>query len=795
MEQQPRMTGEELRAIIHKAYSGDPDARFEVGGMYMMIGDAMTRDYKEAATWFKLAAEQGHIGARLYLSVLTDRLSRMTETDDQGGHITEPDINQIRSIAPCHHPYQHLLFRTNHDLLAETIVLKQRILEQQEVEEKRKRVEAALRDNVLYLKSVFRAIQSGIVVIDAETHTIVDANNKAIEMIGTGMKETIGSICHESICPLGKGECPITDLGQETDHSEHILIAADGSRRPIFRSIASVMLSGRTYLIESFIDITERKRAQEERERAERLCRTLAKHTQSAIHIVRDGCFRFVNPYVSVCSGYEKSELLGMKTVSLIHPEDRDIARSNAIRMIKGDLSSPYEFRMITKDGNIRWMMETNTPVEFEGDHALLMNAMDITDQKRADEERIALKKQLIQAQKMEAIGTLAGGIVHDFNNILMAVVGYTELAIFKATEGHVVISYLQQILMAVDRARDLVKQILAFSRQQDQDRIPLSITPIVKETLKLIQSSVPSTIEIRQSYAKGHDVVLADPTQIHQVVMNLCTNAAHAMQDREGVLEVHIDRQEIFEDRPLHGLELKAGNYIRISVRDNGEGINPVIKDQIFEPFFTTKKPGVGTGLGLSIVLGIVKFQGGDLIVDSILGEGTTITVLLPLIDAVVPLESQKPAAYPRGSGSILLIDDEEQIASLSKDILTSLGYDVSVYCSSQQALEAFRAYPDKYDLLITDTTMPNVTGICLAKEVLKIRPGFPIIMATGSSGRINEEEAKNIGIREFIMKPFSLPIIAQLVKRLIDGEACSDVQKKSRSQPWMGNNNLIGP
>ena len=331
----------------------------------------------------------------------------------------------------------------------------------------------------------------------------------------------------------------------------------------------------------------------------------------------------------------------------------------------------------------------------------------------------------------------------------------------------------MDQVLKACGRAKDLVQQILTFSRQREQEKKPVAVTPIVKEAMKLIRSSLPATVEIRQSYTNGNDAVLADPTQIHQVLMNLCTNAVHAMREREGVLEVRLDQQEISVGYPAYDSEAKPGAYLQLTVSDTGEGIDPAIKDKIFDPFFTAKQPGEGTGLGLSIVYGIVRDHGGIIAVESNPGEGTTFTVSLPLIDVAGLREDQESTVIPRGSSCILLVDDEEPIASLGKEMLTALGYDVVVRLNSRDALEAFRAQPERFDLIITDMTMPHMTGANMAQEVFKIRPGFPIILTTGFSERINAEEAKKIGIRAFIMKPVSLPILAQTVKQVIDEEA----------------------
>ncbi|HRU89542.1 MAG TPA: ATP-binding protein, partial [Syntrophales bacterium] len=263
---------------------------------------------------------------------------------------------------------------------------------------------------------------------------------------------------------------------------------------------------------------------------------------------------------------------------------------------------------------------------------------------------------------------------------------------------------------------------------------------------------------------------VLADPTQIHQVLMNLCTNALYAMRNQEGVLEVRLEEKVLADTVPECDRERKGGAYLQLVVRDTGEGIDPAVQDKIFDPFFTTKKAGEGTGLGLSVVYGIVRDCGGEIFVDSEPGHGTTFTILLPLVAADGRRDELTPAVLPRGRGRILFVDDEAPIASLGQEMLTSLGYEVAVRFSSHDALAAFRAHPDRFDLVITDMTMPNMTGAGLARELLKIRPGLPVILTTGFSERINAEEAKQLGIRAFLMKPVSLADLAQAVKRVME-------------------------
>jgi PAS domain S-box-containing protein len=426
--------------------------------------------------------------------------------------------------------------------------------------------------------------------------------------------------------------------------------------------------------------------------------------------------------------------------------------------------------------GEERLLSITKTPKIDDNGNAeyLICAAEDITERKRAEEEKSKLAAQLQQAQKMEAIGTLAAGIAHDFNNILSAIIGYTELAsdnIAGGTNADAKAN-LEEVLKACRRARDLVRLILAFSRQRKKEPVPLQIHLIVKEALKLVRSFVPTTIEIRQSITT-FGRVMADPTQMHQVIMNLCTNAYQAMQEDGGILEVNLSEIDIDLQFASHHPGLNPGPYIRLTVGDTGCGMDKSVIDRVFDPYFTTKEMGdEGTGLGLSVVHGIVKEHGGAITVYSEPGEGTIFNVYLPRTEQVEETakgEAEKP--LPTGHEHILFIDDDPAIADLTKQMLERLGYEVVTRTSGIEALELFRAKPDDFDLVITDMTMPNMTGDTLGKELMRIRPDIPVILFTGYSERISEEKARAIGIREFAMKPLAMWQLADIIRKVLDG------------------------
>lgn len=396
-----------------------------------------------------------------------------------------------------------------------------------------------------------------------------------------------------------------------------------------------------------------------------------------------------------------------------------------------------------------------------------------IIQRKLMMEQRVILGSKLRQSQKMEAIGTLAGGIAHDFNNILSAIMGYTEIAMADSDNPERLRQDLNQVIKGAGRAKELVKQILTFSRRGDQQLKPLSIQLIIKEALKLLRSSIPTTIEMRQNIDPDCAPVLADPTEIHQLIMNLCTNAYHAMRESGGVIGISLQPIQLQQGDLDKKINLAPGSYLKLEVSDTGVGMTKDLYDKIFEPYFTTKEKGEGTGLGLAAVHGIVTTIHGDISVYSEPGQGTTFIVYLPTVAEAsretTPDEDAAP--IPMGNERILLVDDDASIVDLNRELLSGLGYEVTAYTSSVDTFDVFQNRPDSFDLVITDMSMPGMTGAKLAEEILTIRPGMPIILCTGFSEMINEEKARSLGIRAFIMKPYLKKDLAVTIRNVLDG------------------------
>jgi PAS domain S-box-containing protein len=394
-----------------------------------------------------------------------------------------------------------------------------------------------------------------------------------------------------------------------------------------------------------------------------------------------------------------------------------------------------------------------------------------LVESKQSEEENKNLQAQLQQAQKMEAIGTLAGGIAHDFNNILGAILGYAEMAQEDSPAGSVLRRDIDQIVKAGHRARELVKQILAFSRQGETEHIALQPAFIIQEAIKMLRSSLPSTITIKQNIDMDAGLILASPTQIHQIVMNLCTNAFHAMEKAGGTLAISLEKKTLDEKDIVDRPGLQSGDFVQLSIGDTGPGIAPELWSKIFDPYFTTKEVGKGTGMGLAIIHGIVKSYGGCVSFTSKTGKGAVFEVLLPVMAEGAVVENKQEEIVQCGSERILFIDDEEFLAEMSKSMLERLGYQVTVQSSSLEGLTIFQNQPDKFDLVITDQTMPGMTGIDMARRMLQIRPGMPIILCTGYSSLISEDKAKSIGIKGFALKPLAWKSIAALIREVLDG------------------------
>ncbi len=517
-----------------------------------------------------------------------------------------------------------------------------------------------------------------------------------------------------------------------------------------------------TLLMTGMWSILQRRRAEEG---LARLAAATEQTTEIVVITDKDGMVQYVNPAFEATTGYSKGEIFGQPYLALIGEQNHPEVSARLRRCFAtGEVWSETIF-LKKKSGNSYEAKGTLSPIRDETGKMInfVYVNRDISHEKR-------LEKQLRQAQKMEAIGTLAGGIAHDFNNILSAVYGYTELSLTLAGDLPHLKEYLEQVLKAAERAKELIRQILAISRQGEIIPRPIFITPIVKEVLKFIRASLPSTIEIRQNLEAERDLILADPTQIYQVLMNLCVNAGQAMKESGGILAVAL-RNDRFDTEELFAHpDRKNDRCLVLSVKDSGCGIPKHHLDRIFEPYFTTKRSGEGTGLGLAVVQAIVLGCRGIIRVNSEEGTGTVFHVCLPLADRDETEKSAQIQAIPRGTERILVVDDEPSIVDMASAVLEGLGYSVKGRNSPREALELFRESPQSFNLVITDKTMPEMTGIGFFRELRKIRTDIPVLLCTGFSESREQEQARQIGVNGFVLKPISRQELATAVRHVLD-------------------------
>jgi len=624
-------------------------------------------------------------------------------------------------------------------------------------------------------RTLFNDAPDAIFTISVSDLKITDFNKKALETFQCGPAEFIGKTPSELSPPqqydgstsrskvtqqvknLLQSPGPITfawlhqRFGGETFDAEVSLSVLD--REPEMTILAIVR------------DITERKR----RDQQIHLVQHWVEHSVDLFFWVReDSQVLYVNQAVCQALGYSHDELRTMR-VSDFDLKLPPTAWPNFASKLKSERNLCFESRLRRKDDTSFPVEITANALKFEGRDHFFAYGRDISDRVKAEEDRSRLENQLVQVQKMEAIGTLAGGIAHDFNNILSAILGFAELAQFEISKKGLLNGYIDNILRAGKRAKDLVEQILTFSRQSEQTLSPVPVKSIVKETLKLLRASLPTTIAIKHDLTSDSKV-MGDATKLHQIVMNLCSNAGHAMRNTGGTLHVQLKDIRLPAEYANLYPGLDPGAYIELVVTDTGEGMAPETLERIYDPFFTTKEIGQGTGMGLSAVHGIVKDYGGIIHARSQIGKGSTFKVDLPIIEYHDETEIDIQETLPRGREQILVVDDEPDIIEIGKLLLENLGYTVVSRVSSLEALALFKSQPEQFDLVITDLTMPQMTGDKLARELISIRADIPIILCSGYSTQITEETAKKIGIQAILMKPIIVKEMAKLVRKVLD-------------------------
>jgi PAS domain S-box-containing protein len=638
----------------------------------------------------------------------------------------------------------------------------------------RKRVQSVLNESNRRFREMLENVELIAMTLD-KTGAITFCNDFLLHLTGWKREEVIGHSWFEKFLPDSAAEVKklftdTIDLGKTPAHLQNPIKTKSGEIREIVWNNTLLRDSEGHIVGTASIgeDITERSRAERALRESEAKFREVVENIQEVFWMTDAGRTKML--YIS--PGYEA--IWGRSCKSLyaqpdswfesIDPDDRErVLKATAARQARGDYNETY--RIVRPDRAVRWIRERAFPIRDEAGnvHRLVGTAEDVTEYR-------TLEDQFRQAQKLEAIGLLADGIAHDFNNILAAISGYTELCQMILKGNPEVREHFRAVLKATSRATDLVRQILTFSRERQQERRPLQLRPIVNESLKLLRATVPSTIEFDISLATDAPTVLADPTQIHQILMNLGTNAWHAMKDQSGRLQVKLEKCEV--DAAFAEMQpgLRPGSYARLTLTDTGCGMDRATLRRIFEPFFTTKPPGEGTGLGLAVVRGIMDSHEGAVTVYSQVGEGTVFNLYFPAHAGEPSAVVAKEGPVPRGHGeTVLLVDDEDMLARLGQRTLAALGYTVEVATEPAAALAMVQNDPQRFALVVTDQTMPGMTGIRLASQIRQIRPDLPIILMTGYGKSLESEQTEAAGIRRVLLKPATLFSLGTAVQEAI--------------------------
>ncbi len=631
-----------------------------------------------------------------------------------------------------------------------------------------KAAEASLLESEQRFRSTLADIEDGYFEVDQKGN-FTHVNDAITRFFGYSREELLGMnnrqyMDKENAQKVLHRFNTVFATGEAVGEFEFEVITKSGQTRSAEGSVSLMKAADGKYIGFRGIvrDVSKRKIMEAALRESEEKYRLVVENATEGIIILQDQLIKYANPRIQTILGYEARTFRVSPLIHFLHPDDSKTVLATYRQILNGKRSSsPFSFRAFSKSGEERILQSKAVLINWEKKPAVLVFLRDMTSQS-------ILESKLQHAQKMEAIGTLAGGIAHDFNNILGSIVLNTELALDDVEKGGEAEYSLEQVLNASQRAKDLVEQILTFSRNAEVTRRPLNIKVIVKETLRMLRAMLPSTIVIRPTIADNVGTILANPTQIQQLIINLCTNAAHAMSEKGGPLEIRLENTTADLSAPETS-DCRPGEYVRLMVIDSGHGMTPEFKERIFDPFFTTKRIGEGTGLGLSVVHGIVINHEGTMQVDSQPGKGTQFSAFFPVIQDDAPTMVTSRKQIPTGNKRILFADDENALLDATKRMLERIGYRVTGVQNGGDAYKIFEGNPDDFDVIITDMTMPYMTGVELAQAILRLRPNIPIILCTGFNERITPEIAKSMGIREYMTKPYALQEIAETIQKVL--------------------------
>ena len=635
-----------------------------------------------------------------------------------------------------------------------------------------KKVERDLKESEEKYSKIFNSEIDAISIFDAETREIIDCNEAFLKLYGYSRAEVLQLKADDISAEPENTASSIKNSAMKGDtrirrrrHKKK-----DGTRIIVDIAAGPFILHGRKVMFARLHDITKHVRDEEALHESEERFRIAFLTSPDSININKmDGTYVEINKGFAELTGYSREDVIGKSSIDINIWDDLEDPKTLVEGLQKSSRFENMEAQFRMKDGSLKTGLLSASVIQLHGEPHILSITKDISASKKVEREKEKLEAQLRQVYKMEAIGTMAGGIAHDFNNILTVILGNADLARYVNNDDGPAKVYIDRILEAADRAKEMVRQILAFSRKAKLALVPIKPHMVFTETLTLLRATIPSTVEIRQNFSPECRTIKADPTQLNQIMMNLSTNAVYAM-DENGLLDVSLQEVELSEKDTKYKKHLKPGPYAMLTVTDTGPGMSNKVMERIFDPFFTTKKIGEGTGMGLSVVHGIVESHGGMISAESTPGKGTTFRLYFPIIDETAEQVNKTSPVHYKGNERILLIDDEESLVEIGAEILGLLGYRVTAKTNSLEAFEAFKTNPDNFDLVITDQTMPNMSGTELAVELLKIRSDISIVLCTGYSSKISDDMIKEIGIADYFMKPFDTEQLALIVRKTLD-------------------------
>lgn len=639
----------------------------------------------------------------------------------------------------------------------------------------RKLAEEVLKESENRFRSIIENSKDGIIFFDGENQKILFGNDSMAELLKCSKEDLTGRSI-SSLHPPEEWKSIEQEFlkhvhGEILVSTEIPVIRKDGSVRYADISSSHMILDGRSYFAAFFRDITERRQAEKKFKQLANLHQTILDSVPVGIAYIKNLRFQWTNKAYARIFGLDSADIIGLEPSFFYNNEDYEKVKNEAYTQFPEGKTYHDEIQGKTKDGRLythSMIGKAINPADLS--EGSIWIAMDITEQKKIEAEKSRLEEMLLRSQKMEAIGTMAGGIVHDFNNILSGIFGYSELSLSVKDNPPDTNRYIREILNAAERARDLISRILTFSRQTEPALKPIIPKYIIEEALKLLRASTPAALNLK-AILNSDSAVMADSTLLHQVILNLCNNALHATQSRPGVIEVSLEDMEADQEFARLHPGIKPGKHIIIRVSDTGCGIAPEILDHIFEPFFTTKAQGEGTGLGLSVVHGIVEKLKGIITVYSEIGKGTVFNIIIPAVDNKEVEIDRSDSLIKGGTEKILIVDDEESIIITLKQILHNLGYKVKAFTDCRKAIREFEKNPGGYDVIILDYSMPHMTGLEMARKIKEIRNDIPIILSSGYLNNQMGETASEAGISEILSKPVSTYKLADAVRRAISG------------------------